>query len=218
VGIHIRGSDKIKGKEAKGHDLAEYMEHVANWYDAYESIHDRRVDRKVYIAADDPKYFREAETRYPEYKFLYNETYAKYAKYGTRNTARLGKEGFMLDVFMLAKCDFVVCTLTSNVGRYVYEMMQTFNVDASRRLLSLDIDYYLAEGVSRMLVSVIPHDGPIGESLKRGDVIYYTPDKWRNPHITGFIYGQNRRTKKTGFFPRYKLVEVFKRVKTSLKN
>jgi len=54
-------------------------------------------------------------SRYPEYKFLYNETYAKYAKLGTRNTARLGKEGFMLDVYMLAKCDFVVCTLTSNV-------------------------------------------------------------------------------------------------------
>jgi len=215
VGIHIRGSDKIPN-EANGHDLAEYMEHVANWYDAYESIHDRRVDRKVYIAADDPKYFRQAETRYPGYKFLYNETYAKYAKYGTRNTARLGKEGFMLDVYMLAKCDFVVCTLTSNVGRYVYEMMQTFHVDASRRLLSLDIDYYLASGVSRMFVSVIQHDGPIGEPLKRGDVIDYTPNNWRNPHMLGFIYGQNRRTKKTGFFPRYKLVEVFKRVKTSL--
>jgi len=114
---------------------------------------------------------------------------------------------------MLAKYDFVVCTLTSNVGRYVCEMMQTFHVDASRRLLSLDIDYYLALGVSRKFVSVIPHDGPIGESLKRGDVIDYTPNKWRNPHMPGFIYGQNRRTKKTGFFPGYNLVEVFKRVK-----
>jgi len=53
---------------------------------------------------------------YTEYKFLYNETYAKYAKLGTRNEARFGKEGFMMDVYMLAKCDFVVCTLTSNVS------------------------------------------------------------------------------------------------------
>ena len=36
-------------------------------FDAYESVHDRRVDRKVYIAADDPKYFEEAETRYVKY-------------------------------------------------------------------------------------------------------------------------------------------------------
>ena len=55
-------------------------------------------------------------SRYPDYKFLYNETYAKYAKRGVRDT-RLGKEGFMLDVYMLAKCDFVVCTLTSNVSK-----------------------------------------------------------------------------------------------------
>jgi len=52
------------------------------------------------------------------------------------------------------------------VGRYVYEIMQTFHVDASRRLLSLDVDFYLAAGVSRMFVSVIEHDGPIGESVK----------------------------------------------------
>ena len=29
----------------------------------YESIHGRVIDRKVYIAADEPKYFKEAETR-----------------------------------------------------------------------------------------------------------------------------------------------------------
>ena len=163
------------------------------------------------------------------------------------------------------------------VCRYVYELMQTVHGDASRRLLSLDVDYWFVAGLSRMFVALIQHNGPLGKTLKvyimclvynyvlilyfistllylfccsemipkqnsaavhkytgdrtltmcvivlmpsyfllqAGDVIYYTPNNWRNPQMPGFIYGRKRRTGERGFFPRYKLVEVFKRVKTS---
>jgi len=44
--------------------------------------------------------------------------------------------------------------------------MQTFHGDASRRLLSLDVDYWFVAGLSRMFVALIQHSGPLGKTLK----------------------------------------------------
>ncbi len=49
----MRRTDKI-GSEAAFHDVAEYMEHVHNFFDTYELIHRNiSVKRAVYLATDE---------------------------------------------------------------------------------------------------------------------------------------------------------------------
>jgi len=66
----------------------------------------------------------------------------------------------------LTVAELFIADVMLQLCRYVYEIMQTFHVDASRRLVSLDIDYWLVSKLSRVFVSVIQHDGANGESLK----------------------------------------------------
>jgi len=49
--------------------------------------------------------------------------------------------------------------------------------DASERLVSLDLDYFYLLGKPRMFVSVIPHNGPLGLSMKVRRCMKYNVDK-----------------------------------------
>jgi len=55
-------------------------------------------------------------------------------------------ENFYLDFYILSQCEFVVCTLTSNMGRLVYEDFSVKVFDPSKKLVSLDIEYKLITG------------------------------------------------------------------------
>ena len=55
-------------------------------------------------------------------------------------------ENFYLDFYILSQCEFVVCTLTSNMGRLVYEDFSVKVFDPSKKLVSLDIEYRLITG------------------------------------------------------------------------
>jgi len=49
--------------------------------------------------------------------------------------------GAITDIEMLSRCDYIVCTFSSNVGRTAYELMQRNEIDASQNYFSLDSGY-----------------------------------------------------------------------------
>jgi len=50
--VHVRRTDK--SSEAEYRDLKDYMYHVERWFDRYDRRTGRTVERKVYLATDEP--------------------------------------------------------------------------------------------------------------------------------------------------------------------
>lgn len=59
--VHVRRTDKVI-KEALVHSVDDYMRHVDEWFDIYEKQHSG-VQRKVYLASDDPGVLPEAKKK-----------------------------------------------------------------------------------------------------------------------------------------------------------
>ncbi|CAG9788403.1 unnamed protein product [Diatraea saccharalis] len=98
----------------------------------------------------------DARRKYPEYEFLGDPSIAKTAATHRRYTP-LSLTGLLVDLHMLAMCDYIVCTFSSQVGRVAYEMMQTNRVDASDSFFSLDDIYYFGGQNAHDRVVVLPH-------------------------------------------------------------
>ncbi|XP_052770468.1 alpha-(1,6)-fucosyltransferase-like isoform X2 [Mya arenaria] len=206
VGVHVRRTDKI-GTEAKFHALEEYMNHVADWYSAYEAVNGR-VERKVYLAADSVKVLDEAEQKYPEFVFLFNKTITQYSTdEKTRTSTKMALYGIVQDTVLLSRCDYLVCTMSSNVCRLAYELMHVHHGDAFNRVVSLDVDWFYS---SIIYTAMMSHSYPVYReiSFKVGDVIILDTDKQSQVQEKGFIIGKNRRTGQVGLVPKYKIVEV----------
>ena len=48
----------------------------------------------------------------------------------------------MLNIYFLSRCEFLVCTLSSNVARVVYEVWSLKYMNLTDKLVSLDSGYY----------------------------------------------------------------------------
>lgn len=107
----------------------------------------------------------------------------------------------LLDIHLLSKCDYLVCTFSSTFCRTAYEVMQTRHPDASSRSKSLDGIYYYADN-PRKKVAVLPHkpkkDGEL--ELIPGEVIVYD-----NDFRDGFSKGSNLYRNVSGVFPTFKV-------------
>nr|XP_002123485.3 alpha-(1,6)-fucosyltransferase-like isoform X1 [Ciona intestinalis] len=191
VGIHIRRTDKLLW-EAQHHSVEEYMRHVVEYYDVKNlETNEEPKERKVYVASDDLTTVTELKNKYPNYKFISGQSAS------SRNHE--GLVGVVTDVLILSKCDYLVCTFSSNVCRLSYELMHTHTADASVKFHSLDdIYYYLAP---RYQVAVLPHTAGNSKEIdiEVGDVIGV-----RGNHWDGFSLGLNRRTSKVGLYPSFK--------------
>ena len=53
--------------------------------------------------------------RYPKYKVLNNDNYTRSAEKVEERRTEYGKLGILHDIHMLSKCDYVICTFSSNV-------------------------------------------------------------------------------------------------------
>ncbi|XP_052774805.1 alpha-(1,6)-fucosyltransferase-like [Mya arenaria] len=213
VGVHIRRTDKIQQHEARFHTLSEYIFHVANWYDAYEAVHGF-TQRTVFLASDSPDVFEEAVKEYPNYTFIFNnQTLPTADSEDHKSMEELPLHGIVFDIQLLSRCEFIVCTMSSNVCRLAYELMQLHHGDASEKVVSLDIDYYFFKHLPRMYTAIIAHSFPFkGEiTFEEGDVILVKSGDWRTKQTPGFLFGKNRRTGDEGLVPRFKIVEIFKR-------
>ncbi|CAH0400253.1 unnamed protein product [Chilo suppressalis] len=201
VGVHIRRTDKV-GTEAAFHHIHEYMTHVKAYYDQLQLT--RLVDvRRVYLATDDANVLEDARTKYPEYEFLGDPSIAKTAATHRRYTP-LSLTGLLLDLHLLARCDYIVCTLSSQVGRVAYEMMQTNRVDASDSFFSLDDIYYFGGQNAHDRVAVLPHTAVDTQdiALQVGDLIGIAGNHWN-----GYGRGTNKRTNMNGLVPWYKTAD-----------
>lgn len=199
VGVHVRRTDKIN-LEAAYHALDEYMKHVQEFYDQLERQQTLKA-RRVYLASDDPSVLTEAKNKYPDYKFISDNLISKSAGLGTRYTDS-SLRGIILDIHFLSRCDFLVCTFSSQVCRVAYEIMQTLHGDASQKFRSLDdVFYYGGQNAHNMRV-VEPHpaNGLGVMDMKPGDGIGIAGNHW-----DGYSKGINKRTGITGLYPSYKV-------------
>ncbi|XP_053608629.1 alpha-(1,6)-fucosyltransferase [Plodia interpunctella] len=197
VGVHIRRTDKV-GTEAAFHHIDEYMQHVRQYYDKLELT--AKVDvRRVYLASDDANVLEDARKKYPDYVFLGDSSIAQSAATHRRYTPA-SLTGLLVDLNMLANCDYLVCTFSSQVGRLAYELMQTNRPDASNSFFSLDDVYYYGGQISNDRIAVLPNAGGSSDiALQVNDLIGVAGNHWN-----GYGRGTNRRTNVLGLFPWYK--------------
>lgn len=201
VGVHIRRTDKV-GMEAAFHSLDEYMKYVEEWFDVYEKRH-AGVQRRVYLASDDPNVLIEARNNYPQYKFVSDNEVSKSAGLSSRySDASL--RGIILDTHMLSLCDYLVCTFSSQVCRVGYELMQPMHGDASQWFKSLDDIYYFGGQNAHRWQIVEPHEP------KNKDEIQLTVGEFvgiAGNHWNGYSKGKTMRFHRSGLFPSYKAID-----------
>lgn len=203
VGLHIRRTDKLQ-QEASYHSAQEYMTQVEEWYQRRETISGRKEQRTVYLATDDKSALTEARNLYPNYRFVSDNDVSRTAGELSSRYSEKGLFGVVLDVFMLSKCDFIVCTLSSQVCRLAYELMQVHHTDASRLVYSLDDVYYFGgqqEHVLRAFHGKTENGGGAMDFAKR-DLI-----KIAGNHLNGFSLGSRQNGGRQDLFPSYKVEE-----------
>ncbi|XP_030848638.1 alpha-(1,6)-fucosyltransferase [Strongylocentrotus purpuratus] len=139
VGIHVRRTDKLVN-EAKSHGIEEYMDHVEKYYQELEKRKAVSV-RRVFLATDEVGLLYEAKKKYPGYVFVSDNKISQSANVSLRWSEE-SLMGIIVDLHLLARSDFVVCTCSSNICRLVYEMIQHSHLDASKKLISVDRQYF----------------------------------------------------------------------------
>ncbi|XP_049841519.1 alpha-(1,6)-fucosyltransferase-like isoform X3 [Schistocerca gregaria] len=204
VGVHVRRTDKV-GTEAAFHHIDEYMGYVEDYYLKLELKQGKTVERRVYLASDDPKVIGEARSKYPQYEILGDPSIARTAAVATRYSDS-SLNGIIIDIHFLSLCDYLVCTFSSQVCRVAYELMQTLHADASDRFKSLDDIYYYGGQNQHTQVAVIPHKpraGSRGElELRPGDAVSVAGNHW-----DGWSKGRSIRTGQIGLYPSFKVKE-----------
>ncbi|VDM44450.1 unnamed protein product [Toxocara canis] len=202
VGLQIRRTDKI-GSEAAFHALSEYMKWTEYWFKIQEYRTGKTIKRRIYVATDDPSVFPEAKEKYPNY-----EVYGDAAIANSAQTARRYSVdslfGVVVDIEMLARCTYLVCTFSSQVCRMGYELMQIRVGDAGDRFHSLDDLYYYGgqQAHEQVVVEAYKAESKEEINIEVGDVIGVAGNHW-----DGFSKGVNRRTGMIGLYPSYKVRE-----------
>ncbi|CAL8093981.1 unnamed protein product [Calicophoron daubneyi] len=190
VGVHIRRTDKVTATEGEFHELSEYMKHVKRYFDYIEEqrrfaarIHEWNNDillperskpyklyRHVFLATDDPRVFREARENYPEYVFFGDPETAMSAQVQERD-GEYSRTNIALDIHLLSRTDYIVCTLSSNVCRVAYELMQTRHEDlgdGGSLVQTLDTSFFW-DGGQTITCEMIFDDEDL--DLRRGDIV-----------------------------------------------
>ncbi|WKY12122.1 hypothetical protein Q1695_003586 [Nippostrongylus brasiliensis] len=205
VGLQIRRTDKI-GTEAAFHSVEEYMEWAERWFKIEERKRGRNVTRRVFVATDDATVIGEIKKKYKTYEVYGDETTADTARLEHRYEDR-SLYGVVRDIQLLSRCDYLVCTFSSQVCRMGYELMQVRQGDAGEKFHSLDDIYYFGGQHAHELIAIEDHVPETKEEilLQVGDVVGVAGNHW-----DGFSKGVNRRTGDNGLYPSYKVIEKWR--------
>ncbi|CAL8095889.1 unnamed protein product [Calicophoron daubneyi] len=218
VGVHVRRTDKLV-LEAKFHSLNEYIVHVDRYFDFIDrqrqmmarnsewigDIHApstssaSKVARQVFLATDDPSVFEDAVIYFPHHKFHGDPNRARSADV-QRRTTNDSILGITLDIMLLSKADYLVCTFSSQVCRVAYELMQARHQelgDASSLAKSIDSFYYFG-GEQTSYCEVIVDDEDNG--IQRGTLVQMLGNNW-----DGFSVVKRKNQDKSFLIPSYKL-------------
>ena len=139
VGLHIRRTDKQK--EAKLFNIDEYMVKIKAFFDhlAKRKIN---IKRRVFVTTDEPHLIPQLKSKYTNYQFSHPPLKQLEAGPYTTRYSALHLKHFMRDLFLLAECDYLVVTMTSNVGRLAYELHEViYSRTQSQHFTSMDIGY-----------------------------------------------------------------------------
>ncbi|XP_054165845.1 alpha-(1,6)-fucosyltransferase-like [Oppia nitens] len=207
VGIHVRRTDKLA--EALYHTLDEYMVYVEDFYRSYGNT---TVQRVVYLATDEPRVWNNEIEPYIKmgYIFIGNKTIAKKAKSRKTRQEFDSTRDLLIEINTLSKCDYIVCTLSSNVCRLVIELfgdkqMGTIS-EQYKTYQSLDTYYYFAPfKLVEKLIVIINNNAIYYQQLDAnvGDILSF--DITSDYHLnSGYINATNMRTNKSGYFPIFK--------------
>lgn len=204
VGIHVRRTDKLRG-EAQNFSIEAYMEYAEEYFDQLE-ITQNISKRRVYICTDDPNAITELRTKYSHYEIYSNEKSAtdadEYKRY-----SRSSFENLLHEIEILTLCSYVVCTLSSNICRLVYENFEALYSDPIKRLKSLDYNFDTAGENVQFGVAIQNHNSS-DISMQIGDKLYLLAV---NDTFVRDI--TNIRTSKSGKVPSFKVEFIVPKIK-----
>ncbi len=138
VGVHIRRTDKAKTD--KLHPVSSYMSRVDKLLGGSQ--------KRIYLASDDPAVFDVTRDQYSDIIVFGDQRLSLNADPKKRKSAEAFYE-FFTTIFTLARCDFLVCTFSSNVCRLIYELRQCEDYDAVNKTVSLDMKWLFHSGTNR---------------------------------------------------------------------
>lgn len=112
--------------------------------------------------------------------------------------------GIILDIHLLSRSDYLVCTFSSQVCRVAFEIMQSLYPDASDRFKSLDDIYYYGGQNAHNREAVISHRPQNHDEIYMnvGDLVGVAGNHW-----DGYSKGRNVRTNQNGLFPSFKVID-----------
>ncbi|RDD36018.1 Alpha-(1,6)-fucosyltransferase [Trichoplax sp. H2] len=148
VGLHIRRTDKRT--EAKLFNIDQYMVKVKAFFNrlAKQSI---QIEKRVFVITDEPWLINQLIKKYPDYHFVHPPIKQLTASTFTSRYSAIHLKYFIRDLFLLAECDYLVVTMSSNVGRLAYELHEViYSQTKSKHYTSLDDDYFI-QGLYRNL-------------------------------------------------------------------
>ncbi|XP_054709402.1 alpha-(1,6)-fucosyltransferase-like [Uloborus diversus] len=163
LGIHVRRTDKV-GTEAIEHHLVEYMKHVEEHFQGTELLSEQSVERRVYIATDDPRVIQECSAEVA-------------SKLETRYS-NSSLWSLVIDILALSKSDFIVCTLSSGICRLAYELKvatdESFVINPNQ-IISLDIPHHYAWVLPASRKAMYNHKSksPKEMAFQKGDILVY---------------------------------------------
>ncbi|XP_077548821.1 alpha-(1,6)-fucosyltransferase-like [Haemaphysalis longicornis] len=145
VAMHIRRTDKVF--EGSRHDVNEYMQYAEHFYSKLE-LTDAAVQRRVFVATDEPSVVEEIQTMFPKYIVISNAPSAEQACDMIARNTSAALSNIVVDIHLLADADKLVCAHSSGFCRLAYELMQArhseVGLDATRKAVSVDVEYYYA--------------------------------------------------------------------------
>uniref|UniRef100_A0A915EMQ9 GT23 domain-containing protein n=1 Tax=Ditylenchus dipsaci TaxID=166011 RepID=A0A915EMQ9_9BILA len=205
IGLQIRRTDKV-GTEAAFHKVDEYIK----WAELMFQIEERRygfpIKRRVFVATDDPQAVAEIKEKYKDYDVYFNDGIAQTAQLSNRYTDA-SLYGVITDIRILSKCNYLVCTFSSQVCRMGYELMQVLNGDMADQYHSLDDIYYFGGQLAHDQVAAESYKAENSNEidLKTDDVIGIAGNHW-----DGYSKGINRRTGQKGLYPSHTVKEKWR--------
>ena len=109
------------------------------------------------------------KTRYPSYKFIYNDTYSYLTDSQDTRYSAGGFESLLFDIYFLSNADYLICTFSSNICRLSYELSIPGSDDKKKTVHSLDTPYYVLSDAVFHKIAVL--DRKKEPKLRRGDVV-----------------------------------------------
>jgi glycoprotein 6-alpha-L-fucosyltransferase len=163
--------------------------------------------RNVFLAADDPEVFVEAHQNFTNYQFITNDKAANMVHLMENRNGQNYMAYTIADLEILARCDFVVLTHSSNYGRRVHEMKYNYFVDATERTVSVDKNYHIfvqKEMKYKILQRHVSRNPKV--TLEVGNIV--TVDRFWHIMINGLLkkVSYNNQTLNV---PDYKLEKIF---------